>query len=121
MASIGHRTGLFDVLRELPPATSEEIATRAGLNERYVREWLSAMVTAGVIAVHPVANRFLLLAEYAAFLTRAAAADNVAVLAHYIAVLHGVEDDVVAGSTRGGGVPYEKYLRFHEVMAEDSG
>jgi DNA-binding IclR family transcriptional regulator len=78
MASIGHRTGLFDVLRELPPATSEEIATRAGLNERCVREWLGAMVTAGVIDVHPVAYRFLLLAEHTAFLTRAAAADNMA-------------------------------------------
>jgi hypothetical protein len=121
MASIGHRTGFFDVLRELPPATSEEVATRAGLNERYVREWLGVMVTAGVIDVHPVANRFLLPAEHAAFLTRAAAADNMAVLAQYIAVLGGVEDDIVACFRRGGGVPYEKYLRFHEVMAEDSG
>ena len=37
MASIGHRTGLFDVMRDLPPATSEGIAATAGLNERYVR------------------------------------------------------------------------------------
>jgi hypothetical protein len=36
MLSIGHRTGLFDVMRELPPSTSQEIADRAGLNERYV-------------------------------------------------------------------------------------
>jgi hypothetical protein len=119
MASIGHRTGLFDVLRELPPATSEEIATRAGLNERYVREWLRATVTTGVIDVHPVANRVLLLAEHAAFLTRAAVADNMAVLAHHIAVLGGV-DDIVVCFARGGSGPYEKYLLFHEVMAEDS-
>lgn len=45
MVSIGHRTGLFDVMHEMDPATSEEIAVRAGLNERYVREWLGAMVT----------------------------------------------------------------------------
>ena len=121
MVSIGHRTGLFDILRELLPATSEEIATRAGLNERYVREWLGAMVTAGVIEVNPVTNRFLLPAEHAAFLTRAAAADNMAVFAQYIAVLGGVEDDIVACFKQGGGVPYEKYPRFHEVMAEDSG
>ena len=48
MASIGHRTGLFDAMRDQPPLTSGEIATRAGLNERYVREWLGAMVTAPV-------------------------------------------------------------------------
>jgi hypothetical protein len=43
MISIGHRTGLFDVMRTLPPSTSEEIAREAGLNERYVREWLGAI------------------------------------------------------------------------------
>lgn len=53
MASIGHRTGLFDVMRDQPPMTSEEIATRASLHERYVREWLGAMVTAGVVDVDP--------------------------------------------------------------------
>ena len=46
MVSVGHRTGLFDVMSQSPPATSEELASRAGLNERYVREWLGAMVTA---------------------------------------------------------------------------
>ena len=47
MLSIGHRTGLFDVLAELPPSTSGEIAARAELSERYVREWLAVMVTGG--------------------------------------------------------------------------
>ena len=48
MISIGYRTGLFDVMSELPASTSEEIAKAAGLNERYVREWLGAMVTGGI-------------------------------------------------------------------------
>ena len=47
MTSIGHRTELFDTLAELPPSTSQQIADAAGLNERYVREWLGAMVTGG--------------------------------------------------------------------------
>lgn len=38
MTSMGHRTGLFDTLAKLPPATSQEIADAAGLKERYVRE-----------------------------------------------------------------------------------
>src|SRR5215207_9562240 len=46
MTSIGHRTGLFDAMAGLPPSTSEEIASAAELNERYVREWLGAMVVA---------------------------------------------------------------------------
>jgi 2-polyprenyl-3-methyl-5-hydroxy-6-metoxy-1,4-benzoquinol methylase len=121
MLSVGHRTGLFDVLSKLPPATSEEIAAQAGLNERYVREWLGAMVTADVVEVDPATTRFVLPAEHAAFLTRAAAADNLAVFAQYIAVLGDVEDDVVECFKKGGGVPYERYPRFHAVMAEDSG
>lgn len=121
MLSVGHRTGLFDVMRELPPATSEEIATRAGLNERYVREWLGAMVTGRVVEVDPQTLRFSLPREHAAFLTRAAAADNIAVFAQYIALLGDVEDDIVECFRAGGGVPYSRFPRFHEVMAEDSG
>jgi 2-polyprenyl-3-methyl-5-hydroxy-6-metoxy-1,4-benzoquinol methylase len=121
MTSIGHRTGLFDTMANLPPSTSAQIATAAGLHERYVREWLGAMVTAGVVEVDPATTRFVLPAEHAAFLTRAAAADNIAVFAQYIALLGSVEDDIVACFKQGGGVPYEKFPRFHAVMAEDSG
>jgi hypothetical protein len=42
MVSVGHRTGLFEVLARLPAATSDRIAAEAGLSERYVREWLGA-------------------------------------------------------------------------------
>jgi hypothetical protein len=41
-------------------------------------------------------------AEHAAFLTRAAAADNLAVFARYIALLDGVEDDIVECFKQGG-------------------
>ena len=121
MASIGHRTGLFDTMSGLLPSTSAEIAKRAGLNERYVREWLGAMVTARVVEVDPTSTRYVLPPEHAAFLTRAAAADNVAVFAQYIALMGSVEDDIVECFKKGGGVAYEKFPRFHAVMAEDSG
>lgn len=121
MVSIGHRTGLFDALRGRSPASCEDIAAAAGLQERYVREWLGAMVTAGVIEYAPATGRYWLPDEHAASLTRAAAADNMAVFAQYIGVLGSVEDDIVACFEQGGGVSYARYPRFHEVMAEDSG
>lgn len=121
MTAIGHRTGLFDVMRELPPATSEEIAARAGLNERYVREWLGAMVAAGVVEIDPPSRRFHLPAEHAAALTREAGADNMAAFTQYVSILGGVEDDILECFRKGGGVPYERFPRFHAVMAEDSG
>src|SRR5688572_21640019 len=92
MVSIGHRTGLLDVMSQSPPETSEEIAARAGLNERYVREWLGAMVTGGVVDFDPATGRFSLPPEHAACLTRSAGADNMAVFAQYMAVMGGVED-----------------------------
>ena len=121
MISVGHRTGLFDSMRDLPPATSREIATKAGLNERYVREWLGAMVTGRIVEVDAATDRYWLPQEHAAFLSRAAGADNLAVFAQYIAVLGAVEDNIVECFHKGGGVSYDKFPRFHAVMAEDSG
>jgi 2-polyprenyl-3-methyl-5-hydroxy-6-metoxy-1,4-benzoquinol methylase len=123
MLSIGHRTGLLDTMSELPPANSEEIANAAGLEERYVREWLGAMATGGIVEVHANGGepRFTLPAEHAAALTRAAGVDNIGVFTQYIGLLGGVEDDVLECFKNGGGVPYSEYSRFHEVMAEDSG
>lgn len=121
MVSIGHRTGLFDTMSRMPPATSQEIAAAAGLNERYVREWLGAVVTGRVVEVDPATGLYALPAEHASLLTRAAGADNLAVFMQYIAVMGVVEDEIVECFHNGGGVGYEKYRRFHEVMAEDSG
>jgi SAM-dependent methyltransferase len=120
MTSIGHRTGLFDTLAALPPVTSAQLAHEAGLDERYVREWLGAMTTGGVVEHDPAAGTFALPPEHAAYLTRAAGADNLSVPAQFIAVLGGVEDGIVDCFREGGGVPYEAYHRFHEVMAEES-
>ena len=121
MISIGHRTGLLDAMRDAAPSSSAEIAARAGLNERYVREWLGAMVTGRIVNIDPARNRFSLPPEHAAFLTRAAGADNIGVFAQYIALLGSVEDEIVECFKKGGGVPYARFPRFHEVMAEDSG
>ena len=121
MISVGHRTGLLDSMRGAPSSTAEEVAARAGLNERYVREWLGAVVLAGVVEFDPATGCYRLPPEHAAVLTRAAAADNMAVFAQYISVLGSVEDDIVECFRKGGGVPYERFPRFHAVMAEDSG
>jgi len=121
MLSIGHRTGLFDTMLATGPGTSTEIAKRCKLNERYVREWLGAMVTSGVVDYHVETARYSLPVEHAGSLTRAAGADNMAVFAQYIGSLGGVEDDIVDCFVNGGGVPYSRFPRFHEVMAEDSG
>src|SRR5262245_7857710 len=63
MASIGDRLGLFKKLAEAP-ATSEELAERAHVNERYAREWLSEMACAGYLEYDPGSARFTLPPEH---------------------------------------------------------
>jgi 2-polyprenyl-3-methyl-5-hydroxy-6-metoxy-1,4-benzoquinol methylase len=121
MTSIGHRTGLFDTMATLPPATSQQIANAAGLNERYVREWLGAMVTGRFVEYNLDHNTYSLPLEHAEFLTRAASPNNIAAFAQYIPLLGTVEDPIIDCFYKGGGVPYSAFKRFHAVMAEDSG
>lgn len=121
MTSIGHRTGLFDTMATLPPATVEQIAKTANLHERYVREWLGAMVVGRIVEYDPATNTYHLPAEHAAALTRAAAPNNIAAFTQYIGLLGSVEDGIVDSFRNGGGVPYAAFPRFQEVMAEDSG
>jgi len=120
MLSIGHRAGLFDAMRRLGFASSREVADEAGLQERYVREWLGAMATGGIVEYDPQAGAFRLPPEHAAVLTREARPHNLAATAQWIPLLAGVEDEVLTCFERGGGVPYASYERFHQVMAEDS-
>lgn len=107
-------------MAELPPSTSADIARAARLQERYVREWLGAMVTGGIVTYGPDDQLYTLPPEHAALLTRRATPNNVAVSMQWGAVLGGVEDRIVECFRRGGGVHYHEFPRFHEVMAEES-
>jgi SAM-dependent methyltransferase len=120
MVSIGHRTGLFDTMSTLPPVTSAELAAAAGLNERYVREWLGALTVGQIVHYDPATRTYHLPPEHAAWLTRAAAPNNMAVFAQYIPLLGEVEEGILAKFRSGGGLHYHDYPRFHSVMAEDS-
>lgn len=120
MSSLGHRAGLFDALAVNPGLTSKALAERAGVTERYLREWLAVMVTSGVVDYDPKDGTYTLPPEHAAFLTRAASPDNMAVTTQFIGVAASVEDDMLEKFRTGGGLCYHHFDRFHEVMAEDS-
>lgn len=121
LMSIGHQTKLFDTLAGLPPATSTQIADAAGLNERYVREWLGGVVAGRVVDYDPATQRYSLPQHRAAVLTRAAGPDNLARLAQFIPLLAEVEKKVIGCFHHGGGLSYSEYPRFHTLMAEASG
>jgi 2-polyprenyl-3-methyl-5-hydroxy-6-metoxy-1,4-benzoquinol methylase len=118
MMSVGHRTGLFETMAGQPPSTARQIADSAGLQERYVREWLGAMVTGNVVEHDPENGTYDLPPEHSAFLTKAAQTKNMASFAQLIPLISNVEDEVVACFQQGGGVPYSSFRRFPEVMRE---
>ena len=122
MISLGHRVGLFDAMARLPDgATIPKLAGEAKLSERYVREWLGAMTTGRIVDHDPNAGTYTLPPEHAAWLTRAAAPQNLAAVMQFVSVLGYVETPVADAFRHGKGVPYSAYHRFHEVMAEESG
>jgi hypothetical protein len=121
MMAVGHRLGLFDTMARMPPATSSEIAERADLAERYVREWLAVMVVSGVVSYDPVRHTYRLPPERAACLTRGAPLGNLAVYAQHVSLLGKIEDRVIDCFETGAGMAYGDYPCFHQIMAEDSG
>ncbi|HWD47833.1 MAG TPA: class I SAM-dependent methyltransferase [Actinomycetota bacterium] len=115
LVDIGHRTGLFAALAE-GPATSAELAARADLQERYVREWLAALATGGIVDYQPGSGSFRLPPERAACLTGRGSA-NLAPLSRLDTHLAKHVDAVARAFREGGGVPYAEFRpEFTDVM-----
>ena len=114
MIDIGHRTGLLAVAAH-GPGTSEELAGRAGLTERYVREWLAAMVSGGIVEYDAATQTYALPPVHAACLTDGPM--NLAVFAAFNTHLAKHVHQVARAFREGGGVPYAEYRpEFTDVM-----
>ena len=107
MIDIGHQTGLFEAAAK-GPGTSSELAARAGLDERYVREWLGAMTTGGLVEYDAETRRFTLPAAHAACLT-GSSSRNLAANSQVLAMLASRLPRVAACFGTGGGVPYAEF------------
>lgn len=115
MIDIGHRTGLFEAAAQ-GPATSDELAERAGLNERYVREWLGSMAVSGIMTYDPAAATFTLPSEHAACLT-GPGSRNLARFSQLCTHIGSHVGTVAECFRTGGGVPYESFRPgFTDVM-----
>ncbi|CAG8524351.1 5966_t:CDS:1 [Paraglomus occultum] len=123
MISIGHRTGLFDALATFYPeyASSETLAQKANLNERYVREWLGGMVVGRIIEYDSESKTYRFPQEGASILTRTAGSKNLSILAEWVPRLGCYEDGVLECFKNGGGLHNETFYRIHEVIAERTG
>ena len=107
LIGVGHETGLFEAATK-GPATSSELAERAQLNERYVREWLGAMTTGGVFCYDANTGTYELPAEHAAWLTGHTAA-NAAPMSQILNHFGTLLPRLIECFRRGGGIPYSEF------------
>ncbi len=89
--AIGYKNRIFDVMEDLGrPAAIPEIADAAGLDHRYLTEWLGIMVMGEIVALSQTAtgeNAYFLPPAHAAFLTRNADSSNLGVYTQEIPLL----------------------------------
>ncbi len=115
MIDIGYRTGLFEAAAQ-GPASSPELASRAGLHERYVREWLGSMATSGIVEYDAASATYVLPLEHAVCLT-GSGSGNLAPFGQLNTHLATHVPEVARVFRAGGGVPYEAFRpEFTDAM-----
>ena len=110
----GDQLGLYRELSERGPATPSQLATRAGINERYAREWLEQQAATGLLEVDDPAKAaddrtFSISDAHAAVL---ADRESPAYLAYFGGFAPGMAAQapaVVEAYRTGGGVPWSAY------------
>jgi SAM-dependent methyltransferase len=121
--AVGYQTGLFDVMDTFDtPQTLTAIAAKAGLNPRYVKEWMGVMVTGEIVELSPGEdgeNRYFLPKPHADLITRRAGNANLGVYTQEIPLLtSSALERVVAGFATGNGVTYDHYPKFQTFMSQ---
>ena len=109
LAVIGDRLGLFKNLAEHGSATARELAERTALHERYVREWLGGMATAGYVTYDAANGRFTLPPEHVAALAQEGGPFFFGGIYQMLPALAGVLDGVTDAFRQGGGVTQAQY------------
>ena len=109
LSSIGDRLGLFKNLAEQGPATSQELAERTHINERYAREWLSAMACAGYLEYDPILHGFTLPIEHIPVLAQEGGPVFFGGVQEEMVGLVGPINQLMQAFRTGGGVPMEAY------------
>lgn len=109
MTYIGDRLGIFKAMADGEPVSRADLAARTGLNERYLREWLGAMVAAQYIEYDPEAQTFRLTPDYAEALAREESPFFVA--GYFSNVVAGAmaANRVAEAFRRGGGIKQAEY------------
>ncbi len=120
--AIGYRTGLFDVMDTFDsPQNIGDISDQAGLNPRYVQEWLGIMTTAEIVELSQKEdeNQYFLPKHCGDLITRRAGNSNLGVYTQEIPLLTTCAmEAVIEGFSSGEGVTYDHYPKFQAFMSQ---
>jgi len=108
MLEVGRRVGLFEAMAPMGAVTSVGLAEKTGLSERYVREWLAAMVCGGIVEYAAAEHTYRLPREHATALT-GSSMRNLTSMVEMFPLLNRVIPDVADAFRTGAGVPYSAF------------
>ena len=110
---IGDKLGLYRALAEIGPATSQDLANRTGMAERYVREWLAAQAASGFVDYDAEAARFSMSPEQQMALADRDSPVYVASAFQLIASVYIDEPKIAEAFRSGTGVGWHEH---HECL-----
>src|SRR5262245_11234836 len=105
---IGDRLGLFKAMAGAGPLTSVDLARKTNLNERYVREWLRAMVAAEYIDYDTASERYVMTTEQAFVLANEDSPMFVGGGFHFTAPSIQNTHRIMDAFRNGGGISYSE-------------
>ncbi len=113
---LGDRLGLYRSLADEGPATAGELASRAGISERYAREWLEQQTVTGILTVDDAAapqdeRRYALPKAHVEALTDPDSPWSIAPLCRSVAVLGRTLPALLEAFRSGEGVGWDVYGR----------
>lgn len=111
---LGDRLGLYRALHDGGPATAAELATRAGIDGRYAREWLEQQAATDILEVDEVAaspdrRQYRLPAAYADALLNPDSPYSIAPLGRSVVACAKVIPQLMEAYRTGGGVEWSAY------------
>ena len=109
MGYLGIKTGLFRAMAGKGPMSVEDVARHAGLQTRYVEEWLKGMTCANYLEYDPAGGTYRLPDEQAFLLASDDTDHFMGGLFTIVPVLLRVAPDVATAFVKGGGVRFQEY------------
>jgi 2-polyprenyl-3-methyl-5-hydroxy-6-metoxy-1,4-benzoquinol methylase len=106
---LGHSLGFFESLAAAGWVTPAAFADRTGYSERYIREWLEAMVAGGYLDYRAKSVEFSLSREYAEVLTNPDSPWSAMGVFGWLSSFGRLMPQLEEAYHNGGGVSYDDY------------